>query len=1067
MVAAGATASLDTVGAWADEETSEEASDQAPASDVEASAPLAGPVAFCEGCAAGCTMVLQVEDGRVVGAQGDSANPLSEGQLCLRGRELALLCGSETPVVAAEGEEAEASAPVPDAEDAAGFARLEAPRVRRAGSDSWEDVSWDMALNEIASLLKDTRDATFEEMADEVPVMRTQAIASFGGGRLTAEEQYLLAKALRTWGIVNIDNEAALGRRAFAAGTKASFGIGEPDGSWADIAHADVVLTVGSDHAESQPLSLRWIERARERGATWIVVDPIRTRTAEMADIHVPLRPGTDIAFLGGLAKYLIDHALWQPEYVLNYTNASYLLDPAFSFDGSTGLFFGWDPMSGTYDKTTWGYQTDGFDTWNMRLDGEFAWVRNEGVPVWTMPTQPKCLRDITLQDAQGTWAHFGDFLSRYDTETVSQVCGVDRQLLERVYETVGATGVPEQAMTLLAGPGLVQHGTGAQASRAAAIVQLLLGNIGVVGGGMRYMGGVPNEIMADAIGLAPDVFAGDLPWPTEDTPDLQTWLEAHTASAGTGSTRPKGLVSALREWWGASAEELADSYGFDWLPKQPSAAPSLGEALRAGTLQGCFLWGFDAIGQAIEGIDARDLGRLSWLVVADGAPNLSAEFWRDAEDASRQMTTVFQLPVAAGPEKAGTRCGASRVMQYADAVVAPFGQSRAEGAIVGELWDRVFNLYDTKGGAAMGPIMNVKWDYRGSGGIDWVKVAWALNGYVIEDTDWSGGAPRLLESPDGLRADGTVACAVGPFAGFWSNSEAPASVDEQSAGRRDNADESGLGLFSGWGFAWPSNVRVRGNRASANLAGQPWVRERNLLSWDGQMWACVDRPDFPVLREGRRLEPDNCAFPGTWERVGLIASDRMDDGPFPEHYEPLESPLNNRMNTSYASPVFMAEASRTMNGSREGVDDEIAAALASDYTDVQVDRSAYPIAAVACGDGSLAAQRALSDTLSTVEPGCFVEMSAALARIRGLSTGDTARVLNGRASVEAPVLVTERITPFVCEDSEVHYVVLNGLNFGGEDEAPCCFSQLAPSAKSPVGAARDLKGFLVDIEKA
>ena len=706
-VAVGSAAwGLDPNRAWADEEAAEEAAgtDEAPAEEPAAPA---GPVVVCEECPGACTLVLDVEDGRVAAVHGDGANPFSEGRLCLRAQALTDLW--KAPEGTTEDDADDDSGNGAGGNDAASEGatttspgRLTSPRVRRAGSDAWEDISWDRALDEIANLVKDTRDATFEESiegteADDetqgetgfdewdwsdrggygddgygdndysarkrprgVPVMRTRAIGSFGGARLVAEEQFLLAKALRSWGVVNIDSEAAFGRRAFAAGVAATLGIAEPDGLWSDIANTDCLLTLGADVATSQPLSLRWIERARDAGALWIVVDPLRSASAEMADIHVPIRPGTDIAFLGGLAKYAMDNSLWQPEYVLNFTNASYLMDPAFSFDASSGAFFGWDPMTGTYDKTSWGYQTDGFDTWNMRFDGEFSWVRGEGVPAWAVPSQPRCERNITLQDPACAWVRLQEFLARYDLDTVATVCGVERSLLERAYGAFAATGAVEGAGKVLAGPGLVQHGTGAQAARAAAVVQLLLGNIGVPGGGISYLGGTANE----------------------------------------------GLAAAAK------------------------------------------------------------------------------------------------MPGAAG-----------------------------------------------------------------------------------------------------------------------------------------------------------------------------------------------------------------------------------DDG---------------------------------------AVDAAVADALAPDYSSMQADRAAYPIAAVINGsDGRDGARRALSETLAAAEPGCFVEMSASLARIRGLATGEWVRVFNERGSVEAPVLVTDRIRPFQCEDNEGHYVCLNGMTLGDEGAAAAVWGVLAPAAESPVGAARDVKGFLVDIEKA
>lgn len=362
--------------------------------------------------------------------------------------------------------------------------------------------------------------------------------------------------------------------------------------------------------------------------------------------------------------------------------------------------------------------------------------------------------------------------------------------------------------------------------------------------------------------------------------------------------------------------------------------------------LQGCFLWGADLVGSASSGVTAEDVGRLAWLVVTDGSPNLTATFWERVEDPSQQQTTVFQLPSALGFEKAGIRASGGRLLQHAAAAVEPAGESRTDAAIIGDMWERVFNLYDTKGGAATDPILKARWDYVTSDSIDLVKVAWAMNGYVVEDSDWDGGELVLLEGADGLRADGSTACGAAFLAGLWSNGASAADAAEQPVGRRDGADESGLGLFPGWGFTWPGNVRVRGNRASANLAGQPWVRERNLLTWEGESWACIDAPDFPILRDGRWLEPDNQAFPGIWEQVGLLVSDRLGDGPVPEHYEPLESPLNNRLNGAYASPVLLAAAAKAPGaaGDDGAVDAAVADALAPDYSSMQADRAAYPI---------------------------------------------------------------------------------------------------------------------------
>lgn len=1064
LAAAGATA---PVLAWADEETEAEAAPgEGQASDGAEERPI-----VCEGCPVGCTARIVFQDGAPVRVAGDAENPFTEGRLCAWGQGL---LGLREEADAASGETVQNPR------------RVAGPRVRRAGSEGWEDISWDMALSEIASLVKKTRDESFVEYEGDVPVMRTEAIGSFGGAELLLEEQYLLMKALRSWGVVHLDSEAAGGRRVFSAGTEATFGIGAPDGLLSDMANAQIILTVGADLAASQPLSLRWAERARDAGARWIVVDPLRTRTAEVADVHLALRPGTDVAFFGGLVKYIVDNDTWQPEYVLNYTSASYLLSDDFSFDQATGQFSGWDPFAGAYDRTTWGWQIDGEETWNMRYEGEFAWVRGDGVPVWAIPSAPKPVRDITLQHPSCTWTRLQDFYGRYDMDTVSAVCGVGRDELEAVYAAMAATGTPEQAAKIVLGAGAVQHGTGAQAVRAACMAQLLLGNVGVPGGGICYAGGAAGEAAADAMGLRPDRLPGAMAWPTAAEPTLQAWLEAQVAVAGSHAQDPKRLVSVLREWWG-DASSFENDYGYDWLPKRPAAeGDGLFAAIADGTVRGCFSWGTDLLAAAPGGFAPSALGNLEWLVAVDATVGDAPSFWSAPEaDAASVATTVYLLPAALGPEKAGLRAS-GRLVQHAEAALEPFGDARAPLQVIGELWGHVRNLYDTKGGVAADPVLNAKWDYVEGDEVSPTRIAWALNGYLTEDSDFDAGSVKLLEGADGLRADGTTACAAPDFAGCWNNTASLADAAGQPPARRETADEGGLGLYSQWAFAWPGNVRVRGNRASANLAGQPWSSERELLHWDGQSWVLADAADFAAQREGRWLEPDNRAFPGVWEEVGLLASDRLGDGPLPEHYESLESPLNNRLNGSYASPALMAAASRAASASsQEGKGDEgtpavdaaVQEALAPDYRNIEADRTAYPICAVVnTGRGQTAARRGLSAAAAAFEPGCFVEVSAELARIRGLATGDRVRVFNERGSLEAPVLVTARMSPFPCEDVEAHCVALNGIapwtyaagdDDGSLDGAACYWNLLAPVAANPAAGARDVKGFLVDIEKA
>lgn len=1059
-VALGASCSLaGPATAWADGE-SEEPEEE-----------LVWKTAICEGCPGGCSVRLGLREGRLVEVAGDPDCPLSGGKVCLRAQALAEL--QEVP-----GDKLGESVPNPQ--------RLSRPLVRRPGADQWEEISWDSALAEIAEAVKATRDETFVKKEGKVSVMRTEAIASFGGAHLPVEEQYLIAKALRGWGAVHIDSEIAYGRRAFAEGVRAACGIDVPDGSWASIAQADAVLVLGADPVASQPLSALWMQRSQDKGAPWIAADPVRTRTAEMCDAHLALRPGTDIAFLGGMVRYIIEQNRWQPEYVLNFTNASYLLEPSFSFDGGSGLFFGWDPVGGAYDKESWGYQIEGTEPWNMRYEGEFAWVRQKDIPIWSLPSVPKCRRNITLQDGASVWVQLQQFYDRYDLDTVSTLCGVDRGLLEHVYDRFSATGTPEAAGKILVGPGLVQHATGAQAARAATVVQLLLGNLGVLGGGIAYLGGGSGETAAALCGLDPASFPGALPWPTEQTRTLQKWLEAHTEPAGSRAQVVKALVPALKEWWG-EAGTLENDYGFSWLPKRRESAdfPVIWDVLAAGTARGCFLWEADPLADGPAGVGADDFKALDWLVVCAPVPTETASFWRRAEEGpSSVATTVYQLPAAVGPEKAGIRANGGRWLQYAPAALAPFEEARSEGAVIDELWQRVRNLYDTKeDGVEPQPILNLKWDYANGNAFDLAKVGWALNGYAVAESDFSQNMVRLAEGPQNLQADGSMACAVSSFAGCWNSGVDVRDGSVQPVGRRDASDESGFGLHSQWGFSWPGNCRVRGNRASANLAGQPWNAERPLVQWDGESWVLTDGADFAAQREGRWVEPDHRAFPGVWEQAGLLFSDRLDDGPLPEHYEPLESPLNNVVNSALASPVALAAAARRVTAAAAAAGDEAAAALAAtgaqDFEGVLGLRSDYPISAVVSSAASAVGLPAVLARAAAFEPGFFIEVSERLASIKGLKTGDIAQVRNDRGAVEAPVLVTNRLAPFQGRDVEGHYIILNGVQraaaplseaqdgTAAAEEAPRSrWAVLAPAVTSPVGGAGDLKGFLVDIEK-
>ena len=350
---------------------------------------------------------------------------------------------------------------------------------------------------------------------------------------------------------------------------------------YCDMQNADVILTIGSNNVENHPVSSKWVQRALDNGATWIVVDPRYTRSAEMADIYCPIRSGTDIAFYGGLFNYILEHDLWQHEYVLNYTNASYLLDEEYSFDVETGIFSGFDKDSATYDAKTWHYQVESTKEWDTSEGGAYAWAKAEGVPEFTPPTVEVPKRDMTLQDPMCVFQQMKKHYSRYDLDTVSATCGMDKELLEKVYATYAATGAPDKSGTILYALGQTQHTYGAQNCRSMGILQLLLGNVGVAGGGVNALRGEPNVQGATDMGMLVANQPGYLNWPTEyGTPSLRKWCEKETYADGYYTNKPKFIVSALKEWFGDAAT-VENDYGYDGgrrcrrAPTTPSSARS------------------------------------------------------------------------------------------------------------------------------------------------------------------------------------------------------------------------------------------------------------------------------------------------------------------------------------------------------------------------------------------------------------------------------------------------------------------------------------------------------------
>lgn len=843
---------------------------------------------------------------------------------------------------------------------------------------------------------------------------------------------------------------------------------------WCDFQNADVILHCGSNSVENHPVSSKWLNKAHERGAKWIVVDPRYTRTAEMADIYCPIRSGTDIAFYGGMYNYIIEHLIepnladylagkevpvYNFEYLLNYTNASYLLDPNYSFDPETGLFSGWNEETGTYSVSTWHYQTEYEEEWDTSATGTYSWVKEPGVPEFTPPIIEHPKQDMTLQDPMCVYQQFKKHYSRYDLDTVCGVCGMDKDTLELVYATYSESAAPGKAGAILYALGQTQHTYGAQNTRAMSVLQLLLGNIGVPGGGVNALRGEPNVQGATDMGMLVHEHPAYLKWSnTTDRASLRKWLESQTYSDGYYTNKPKFLISSLKEWFGENAT-VENDYGYDWWPKVPSEVGaqdythiSTFELMHQGVIKGYFNWGMNPCHSAPNaGNVRRAMANLDWLVVADQVATESATFWKAPDMNPADIdTTVYFLPCALIYEKPGTILNSGRWLQWRYQAVEPWEEAKPDYEMCDLLWTEICRLYEEEGGANPDPILKTKWDYYIDGKIDPRPVTWALNGYVIDGTEFDGtsAAPKtnLLSGYANLKADGSTACAMWIYSGFWSNNDAPLDAAEQPVGRRDNSDASGIGLNSTWAYAWPNNRRILYNRASADMNGKPWNPDKVLCEWKDDKWNLVDAADFVTT-----VPPNNKAFFMLWEQNARLESYGMNDGPLPEHFEPFETPVNtNLLNGSLNNPCMMfAENESTSHGT---VDD-------------------YPIVATTYSvteHWQTGGQSRACPALVEAMPTQFIEMSEELAAEKGIERGDKVRVYNNRGSVVVDAVITKRIQPLYVHGKRQHLIGLtHHYGWSGVFGTGDVVNDLTPNVGDPNSYTPEYKAFLVNIEKA
>jgi formate dehydrogenase major subunit len=788
---------------------------------------------------------------------------------------------------------------------------------------------------------------------------------------------------------------------------------------WNDLKNSDCVMIIGSNAAENHPMSFKWITKAvEERGCKIISVDPRFTRTSARAHLYAPLRPGTDIAFINGLIYYAISNNLYNREYVANYTNASFIVSESFNF--ADGLFTGYDPKSRTYDRSKHAYELgeDGFVKRDMTLQ------------------HPRCVFQLM-------WRHF----RRYDPDTVSRITGMPRATFLQVAELYCSTGAKDKAGTICYAMGTTQHTVGTQNVRSYAILQLLLGNIGMPGGGVNAMRGESNVQGSTDMALLFHILPGYLRPAAPQHRTLADYL-AGVAKATTPDSvnywknTSKFMVSLLKAWWGDKAT-TANDFCFDYLPRIAGnySHISLFEAMYAGTIKGLFLFGQNpAVGGPNSKREIEAMTKLDWMVAVDLWETDSSVFWKaPGIDPAKVQTEVFLLPAAASFEKEGTVSNSGRWCQWRYTAAPPPGDAKPDLDILNMLAIAIKQAYAGSTARKDRPVLDLNWNY-GTGHVDPHVVAKEINGY-----DTLTG--RQVASFAVLKDDGTTACGNWVYSGGYNE-------NGNLYARRDASDPSGLGLYPNWAWCWPLNRRIVYNRASCDPAGRPWDPNRAAISWDAAAgkWVLYDVPDFVAA-----VPPEQSAkspFIMHADGVGGLFSLGVTDGPFPEHYEPYESPVKNHMSSQQLNPII-----KLWDNAKADIGSKDFPLVGTTYR-VTEHWQTGPMT------------RNLP-WLAELMPELFVEISEELAALRGISNGETVKVVTARGEVLAKACVTRRFKALKVEGETIEIVGLpwhfgfNGYVTGGPDRKR---NYAANVLTAHIGDANTMipeyKAFLCDVRK-
>ena len=802
---------------------------------------------------------------------------------------------------------------------------------------------------------------------------------------------------------------------------------------WVDIKHADLILIMGGNAAEAHPCGFKWVTEAIEhRKARLVVVDPRFTRSAAVADYYAPLRVGTDIAFLGGVINYLLANNKIHEEYVRKYTNASFVVKDSFKFDD--GIFAGYSAEQRSYDRSQWGYELD--------KDG-YALV------------------DETLQNPRCVYQLLKTHFSRYTPEMVEKICGTPKDQFLKVAEMIGSTGRPDRVMTIMYALGWTQHSVGSENIRTMAMIQLLLGNIGRAGGGVNALRGHANVQGITDMNAVQGVLPGYLRMPADAEQDFQKYLDARAlkplrpGQMSYWQNFPNFFVSLQKAFWGAAATK-ENNFAYDWMPKNDRAYDVLAmfELMFQGKMNGLVANGFNPLA-AVPNVKKMSaaLSKLKFMVVMDPLRTETAEFWKNYGEFNNVkpeeiQTEVIRLPTSCFAEDPGTFTNSGRVIQWHWAGADPPGNAKHDREILASLFVRIRDAYTRDGGKLPDPILRLSWGYAVPTNPSAEELLREISGRAITDVVDAKDPTKVLakagEQLPGfglLRADGSTLSGNWLYCGAWSQAG-------NLTLRRDTSDP-GMGNYLNWGYAWPANRRVLYNRAGASPDGKPWDAKRPGIQWTGDRWAGVDIPDI-----GPTLGPDSGANPFIMlpEGVGKLFAP-MAEGPFPEHYEPFETPIGVNPLHPGNKQAVSNPAARVFKGDMEAFG--------------KADQFPYAATTYRLTEHFHFWTKNIESN-AIVQPSPFVEIGEELAKEKGIGNGQMVKVRSNRGEIRAAAVVTKRIPKLTVDGKTVHTVGIPiHWGFVGVTKSGFLANTLTPYVGDANSQTPEYKAFLVNIEKA